>query len=127
MASILLLLGSMAGGYVFYDPYHKYNVVESATYASLHRVSWTLGTIGLIYSVSYGHATILRRVLDWPLWVPLSKLVYAAYLMHMQFQLRNVGMSPGPKFFNYFEVVSCASNTYKNRNDIPLKYGMVHF
>lgn len=105
LISVILLLGSMVGGAVFYNPYHKYNPIESAAYASFHRASWGIGTVGLLLVCSYGHATALQRFLTWSPWIPLSKLVYGAYLSHMQFQLRNVGMTPGPKVFNYFDVV----------------------
>lgn len=95
----------MVGGAVFYNPYHEYNTLEAAAYASLHRLSWAVGTVGLLIVCSYGHATAPQKFLTWSPWIPLSKLVYGAYLSHMQFQLRNVGMTPGPKFFNYFDVV----------------------
>lgn len=95
----------MVGGAVFYNPYHEYNALEAAAYASLHRLSWAIGTVGLLIVCSYGHAVAPQKFLTWSPWIPLSKLVYGAYLSHMQFQLRNVGMTPGPKFFNYFDVV----------------------
>lgn len=109
LLSILLLFGSMVGGAVFYSPYHDYNAIEAAVYASLHRLSWALGTVGLLIVSSYGHAFVFRKFLTWSPWIPLSKLVYGAYLIHMQFQLRNVGMTAAPKMFNYFDVVSSDS------------------
>lgn len=112
LVSVILLLGSMVGGAVFYNPYHEYNPFEAAAYASFHRASWAIGTIGLLIVCSYGHATALQRFLTWSPWIPLSKLVFGAYLSHMQFQLRNVGMTPGPKFFNYFDVVSKPTNKF---------------
>lgn len=36
----------------------------------------------------------------------MSKLVYGAYLIHMSFQIRYVGSSKSPRFFNYFDIVS---------------------
>lgn len=96
----------MASGAVFYNPYHEYNVLEAATYAGFHRLTWAVGTLGLLLTASYGHSTLIQRVLSWSPFVPLSKLVYGAYLMHMSFQFRSLGMTPGSQLFDYFNLVS---------------------
>lgn len=98
----------MASGAIFYNPYHPYNVFEAATYAAFHRPAWALGTVGLLLAVSFGHATFLKHALSWSPWVPLSKLVYGAYLIHMSFQIRYVGMSKSPRFFDYFDIICLA-------------------
>lgn len=105
VVSVLLLLVSMGGSKVFYDPEHTYNKFESATYAALHRASWSIGTLGILFATSYGALDPLRRFLTWTPWIPLSKLTYSAYLFHFQFQLRNVAMLPEPVNFDYFNLV----------------------
>lgn len=101
-----VMLTCMIGGTVFFNPYHGYDVVESAVYGALHRTAWSVGSVGLLFVSSYGHSPFLTGVLTWKPWIPLSKLTYGAYLTHMQFQLRSIGISPGPLYFDYFEVVS---------------------
>lgn len=101
----LLLLSSMAGGMIFYDPYHKYNPYESAVYAAFHRTAWSLGTIGVLIGTSYGAFPLLQRFLSWKPFVPLSKLTYAVYLVHFQYQLRDIASSPSPANLGYFEMV----------------------
>lgn len=123
--SLVLMFGSMVGGAVFYNPYHEYNAIESAAYASLHRAAWAIGSIGLLIASSYGHATVIQRVLSWSPMIPLSKLVYGAYLCHMQFQLRNVGMTPAPKMMNYFDVVSFLNHL--TITDYPKSFSMPFF
>ena len=106
LLSILFIIVSIAGGTVFYDPYHNYNVLESAAYAGLSRPVFAAGIVGIIYVSSYGYPCFIRDILTWPPWIPLSKLVYGAYLMHMQFQLRSAGALMSPRYFSYFDVVS---------------------
>ncbi|KAF2891101.1 hypothetical protein ILUMI_14284 [Ignelater luminosus] len=106
LGSFLLLFATVVTGSIFYDRYHEYNAIESGAYAGLHRVAWSIGTVGLLFSASYGHATVLKSVLSWSPWIPLGKLVYGAYLIHMTFQLRSVAMSTTPQYFTYFDVVS---------------------
>ncbi|KAJ8979722.1 hypothetical protein NQ317_015546 [Molorchus minor] len=88
--SLVLLASTLLTGTVFYDPYYKYNAVESAFYAAFHRTLWAVGSIGLLYVASYGHAKLIYNFLSWKPWIPLSRLVYGAYLVHMQFQMRAV-------------------------------------
>lgn len=104
----------MASGAIFYDPYYVYEPYESAMYAAFHRPAWGLGTIGIIFVASYGHANLLRQSLSWSPWVPLSKLVYGAYLIHMGFAIRQAGNTKSPKFFEYFDVVSKVQSKLKS-------------
>lgn len=106
--SLLVIFVSIATGSVFYNRYHEYNAIEAGVYASLHRVAWSAGTVGLLFSASYGHATIIKSVLSWSPWVPLGKLVYGAYLIHMSFQFRSVANTATPKYLTYFDVMCLA-------------------
>ncbi|KAJ8979723.1 hypothetical protein NQ317_015547 [Molorchus minor] len=104
--SLVLLFVSVFSGNAFYDPYHKYNTIESASYAAFHRFSWAIGTVALLYILSFGHASFMKKILCWSPWIPLSKLVYGAYLTHMGFQLRSAARFMNPRQLTYFDVIS---------------------
>ncbi|KAJ8954786.1 hypothetical protein NQ318_014897 [Aromia moschata] len=106
--SLVLLATTILTGTIFYDPYYEYNAVESAFYAAFHRTLWAMGSIGLLYVASYGRASLIYNFLSWKPWVPLSKLVYGAYLMHMQFQLRAVARKGAADVTTYFDIISLA-------------------
>ncbi|KAL3287100.1 hypothetical protein HHI36_001584 [Cryptolaemus montrouzieri] len=106
--SIILLLATILTAAFFYDPYHPYNAIESGFYASLHRAAWAIGSIGLLYVASFGHAIPLKNILTWSPWIPLSKLIYSAYLIHMQFQLRIAAKVSAPVKIGYFDCISSA-------------------
>lgn len=97
---------SILTGAIFYDENYKYNAFESGMYSALHRTIWAVGSIGILYVASYGYSKFIYNVLSWSPWVPLSKLVYGAYLVHMQFQMRAVARKGGANFASYFDVVS---------------------
>lgn len=99
------MFGGMASGAIFYNPYVQYNEYEAAAYAAFHRPAWGLGTVGLLFVGGYGYATVIQKVLTWSPWIPLSKLVYGAYLIHINFQIRAVGMIRHVRFFSYFDNV----------------------
>ncbi|CAG9820973.1 unnamed protein product [Phaedon cochleariae] len=115
--SLGIMVGSIVTGVIFYDPAYQYNPLESALYASMHRVVWAVGSVGVLYVASFGHAKFIYRFLSWRPWVPLSKLVYGAYLVHMQFQLRAVARKGGADVSTYFDGISQALS------DIILAFG----
>ncbi|KAL1514039.1 hypothetical protein ABEB36_003363 [Hypothenemus hampei] len=106
LLSVISIAASIFGGSVFYNPYHPYNPYESGAYAGFHRALWALGSVGLMYVASYGHGSLISNVLSWSPWVPLSKLQYGAYLIHMQFQLRSAASFMNPRYITYFDLIS---------------------
>lgn len=98
----------MASGGVFYDPYHPYSPIEAALYASLHRIAWALGTALVLLNASYGQAfgSFTRAFFSWRPWIPLSKLVYGAYLVHMCWQLRSAAMAIAPRRAGVFDILT---------------------
>lgn len=112
LVSTFLLLACMFAGSVYYNPFHTYNALESAIYGALHRAVWALGTLGMMFATSYGTYEFLHKCLSWKCWIPLSKLVYGAYLAHYAFQIRAAYNSVNPSEFNFFDVVSIFSFVY---------------
>ncbi|CAG9862564.1 unnamed protein product [Phyllotreta striolata] len=108
LVSLALMVSSVLTGMIFYDPNYEYNAAESALYACMRRVAWSVGTVGVLYAASYGHAKLIYNFLSWRPWVPISKLVYGAYLTHMQFQMRAVARKGGSDFVTYFDIISFA-------------------
>ncbi|XP_030745923.1 nose resistant to fluoxetine protein 6-like [Sitophilus oryzae] len=106
LLSLISVAAAVLCGAVFYNPYHPYNPYESGAYAALHRPLWALGSIGIMFVASYGHASFITKILTWSPWIPLSKLQYGAYLIHMQFQLRSAAKFMSPKYISYFDLIS---------------------
>lgn len=106
VSSLTIMIISMVTGVIFYDPYYKYNAFESALYAAIHRAVWAIGSVGVLYTASYGYSGFISKFLSWSPWIPISKLVYGAYLTHMQFQMRSLGKKGGADVVSYFDIVS---------------------
>lgn len=105
---------------VFYNPYHPYDIIEAASYAAFHRLTWSVGTAGLFYIASFGHGGFFVKILSWTPWIPLSKLVYGAYLTHMSFQIRSAANRQSPLEAGIFDIVSiCKTDKY---NTLTLHY-----
>lgn len=60
----------------------KWSQLEHTLYLSLHRLSWTLGLALLVMGGIWGWFNAIVKVLTISIWTPLSRLVYASYLIH---------------------------------------------
>lgn len=65
-----------------------------------------LGSVGVLYVASYGKIKWVYAFLAWKPWVPLSKLVYGAYLVHFQIQMRGVAKKGASDVTSYFDIVN---------------------
>ncbi|CAG9764782.1 unnamed protein product [Ceutorhynchus assimilis] len=116
--SITLMVVSIVTGAIFYDPYYQYDTLDAAAYSSMHRTVWSIGSIGVLYVASYGQIKWVYSFLSWKPWVPLSKLVYGAYLVHFQIQMRGVAKKGAADVTSYFDIISFAAS------DIVLSFGL---
>lgn len=80
LCSTVLGCLSMFSVAVFYDPLHEYNHLESAIYASLHRVAWCISIGWILFVCITDNAGIVNKFLSYKLFIPLSRLTYCAYL-----------------------------------------------
>ncbi|XP_065345876.1 nose resistant to fluoxetine protein 6-like isoform X2 [Cloeon dipterum] len=65
---------------VQYD--HKYDPVESALYASLHRIAWAFAVGWLIFACNNERGGWITEILSLNVFQPLSKISYCIYLSH---------------------------------------------
>ncbi|CAG2172614.1 unnamed protein product [Oppiella nova] len=55
----------------------------SALYVSIHCILWSICVAYVIYTCETGGAPVLNGILSWKGWLPISKLTYQAYLIHL--------------------------------------------
>ncbi|CAB3360019.1 Hypothetical predicted protein [Cloeon dipterum] len=65
---------------VQYD--HEYDPVESALYASLHRIAWAFAVGWLIFACNNERGGWITKILSLNVFQPLSKISYCIYLSH---------------------------------------------
>lgn len=53
-----------------------------AFYAAVHRIAWAFGIAWVIFACHTGYGGLVDRFLSWPVFIPFSRLTYAAYLLH---------------------------------------------
>lgn len=80
-------------------------IVEEAFYVSLTRIAWPLGLCWVVFACMHGYGGLANSLLSSPLWQPLSRLSYSAYIFHMFIESLNGGITHTSTYFSDYQVV----------------------
>ena len=80
---VAIIVG-MSVVYGFYGSYHGHEVSKAGNiaYFMLARPAWGVTLAIVTYVCHYGYGGVIDKFLSLPLWVPLSRLTFNAYLVH---------------------------------------------
>ncbi|XP_071452957.1 nose resistant to fluoxetine protein 6-like [Hetaerina americana] len=94
-------LASMFGGWSFYIPGRPYYIWENATYATLHRIAWSMAMCwAILGSITTGF-NVLEPILSLDAITPLSRLTYCAFLTHGAVDLYIVSTLRVPQYMSF--------------------------
>ncbi len=85
-AGAVVALGVMVA--VLFGLYGSYNghptsMTQNVLYVGLNRVAWSLAIAYFILCCANGKLTFVNKILSLPIFLPLSKLSYSCYLLHI--------------------------------------------
>lgn len=91
-------------------PLHQENfkdnpLIADALYDSLKRISWCLSLAWIILACHLSHGGIVKRFLSLKFWLPISKLSFCIYLIHLPIQTIYLSSIRAPQFFSNFRAV----------------------
>ena len=80
---VAIIVG-MSVVYGFYGSYHGHEVSKAGNiaYFMLARPAWGVALAIVTFTCHYGYGGVIDKFLSLPLWVPLSRLTFNAYLVH---------------------------------------------
>jgi len=81
-------------------------IVEEAFYVTLTRIAWPLGLCWVVFACMQGYGGLATSFLSSPLWQPMSRLSYSAYIFHMFIEGLNGGITHTSTYFSDYQVVS---------------------
>ncbi|XP_071321603.1 O-acyltransferase like protein isoform X2 [Trachinotus anak] len=92
----LLLMAVLVGlAYVLRElPAHP--SVPHALYQGLHRTLWAVAVTWIIVACEEGYGGFIKHFLSWGLWVPISNISFACYLIHPVIMLVYLGLQETP-------------------------------
>ncbi|KAH8354694.1 hypothetical protein KR084_002745 [Drosophila pseudotakahashii] len=109
-AGWLLCLAMMFTSIFALFPYAKLlgpspTVLEGALYYTLCRVGWPLALCWVVFACMQGYGSLANSFLSSPLWQPLSKLSYSAYIWHIFIQEVNNRRIRSNTYFSNYDVM----------------------
>uniref|UniRef100_A0A1I8A2W5 Acyl_transf_3 domain-containing protein n=1 Tax=Steinernema glaseri TaxID=37863 RepID=A0A1I8A2W5_9BILA len=79
-----------------------WNLTARAAYSALSKPAWGAALSWIIYACFYGHGGPINSFMSWEIWVPLGRLSYCAYLIHMCIAIFLPGMKQGDIYYTSF-------------------------
>ena len=107
MLTVLLSLKDWTNG-------HEISLFGRAMYSSLSKPAWGLGLSWIVISCYYGYGGntnffrnihflgMINEFMSWNIWVPLGRLSYGIYLVHIQVLIFMFGMQKSAVLFSTF-------------------------
>ncbi|CAN7947830.1 unnamed protein product [Ixodes hexagonus] len=103
---------SMAGalfGSILWNSGEAPSALVAAVYKATHRVLFSAGFSWLVFACVTGRAGFVNGVLSWPVWAPLSRLSFGAYMIHdfvVFYQWLNFRNRMGEGYFSMMTLVA---------------------
>lgn len=97
-------------------------MLEQASYYTLTRIAWPLCMCWVVFACMKDCGGLANSFLSSPLWQPLSKLSYSAYVFHVFVQTINARRLRSNTFFSDYDVVSGMAkgvNRFSSFQSIP--------
>lgn len=87
------------------ENFSEINLVFDATYESLKALTWCLAIGWIILACHLSHGGIVKRFLSLSFWLPISKLSFCIYLIHVPVQLVYISSMRAPMYFSQFRAL----------------------
>jgi peptidoglycan/LPS O-acetylase OafA/YrhL len=109
IGTILAILIALACMFAFYPNYiyvPGINRSSLVAYQSLCRTGWSLAIGWLLFLCCTNQAGIVNTILSWPIWSPLGRLNYSAYLVHATIIYITVFNQTAPTYYQPHVIIN---------------------
>ncbi|XP_046748813.1 uncharacterized protein LOC124412735 [Diprion similis] len=103
LACAIMSLCAIATRHLYSDSY-VYDVVFESAYAALARPAWAIAVAWMIYACTQGYGGPITETLSWPGFLPLSRLSYSVYLVHLVIQVSTAAVTRNSVVFLKFQI-----------------------
>lgn len=80
-------------------------LIFDAAYDSLKRICWCLAIAWIILACHLSYGGIVKRFLSLSIWLPISKLSFCIYLVHLPVQIMYLASLRSPIFFSDYRAI----------------------
>jgi peptidoglycan/LPS O-acetylase OafA/YrhL len=85
--------------------YQEYSLIADASFDAFKRVAWCMAVGWIIIACQLNCGGFVKRFLTLSIWMPISKLSYCIYLVHILIQLVYMASIRSPMYFSDFRVI----------------------
>ena len=107
LIAITLAVTSIFWNYPNYISSTGLSRTSTFAYQILSRPMWSIAILWLIFLCTIGRGGIVNRILSSSMWLPLARLNYAAYLIHITIIFITVFNQTNPL---YYQLMTCISS-----------------
>ncbi|EDW37664.1 GL27108 [Drosophila persimilis] len=105
LVSLGLLFTCIFALYGYHSNSESLPILDEAFYLTLSRIAWPLGLCWVVFACMHGYGGLANSFLSSPLWQPLSRLSYSAYIFHMFIESLNGGRTRTSTYFSDYDVM----------------------
>ncbi|XP_017066863.1 nose resistant to fluoxetine protein 6 [Drosophila eugracilis] len=105
LLSLALLFTCLFSIYGYTKNSETPSILEEAFNLTFTRIAWPLGLCWVVFACMQGYGGLANSFLSSPLWQPMSKLSYSAYIFHMFIEGLNAGLTRTNTFFSDYQVM----------------------
>ncbi|KAH8387903.1 hypothetical protein KR093_010286, partial [Drosophila rubida] len=103
--SLALIFACLFGIYPYTANGYELPTLNEAFYVTLTRIAWPIALVWVVFACKYGYGGMANSFLSSPMWQPLSKLSYCAYIWHILFQQFNTYTTRTSTYFSDYQVM----------------------
>lgn len=111
IGSLAIIFACLFGLYPYAANGTNLPKLDESFYVTLTRVAWPLALVWVVFACKYGYGGMANSFLSSPMWQPLSKLSYCAYIFHLFFESLHAGMTHTNTYFTNYQVVSIINSS----------------
>ncbi|XP_033221057.1 O-acyltransferase like protein-like [Belonocnema kinseyi] len=100
--AMICLIFCICGYESFNEKDYEYDVAWEAIYGSISRPLWAFSLSWIIFASNNGYGGLVGKILSLPIFLPLSRISYCLYLVHMLIQIVITSSAKTAYYFSDF-------------------------
>uniref|UniRef100_A0A0N5AAU6 NRF domain-containing protein n=1 Tax=Syphacia muris TaxID=451379 RepID=A0A0N5AAU6_9BILA len=99
-ASIAIGIGCIYSLFDYLNDRSDMNSQTASTYYVFHRVGWCLALAWVIFACQHNMAGLIKNFMEHSFWIPIARISYCSYLVHMFFMIVVFAQEKGIVHYN---------------------------
>ncbi|XP_055913922.1 nose resistant to fluoxetine protein 6-like [Eupeodes corollae] len=105
-------------GAIMYGPYPTIHadqgatILQAALYEPFRRIGWGVMLAWVVFACHFGFGGLINSFLSHEMWQPIARLTYSMYLVHLNIQVVNYGLTKTNVYFSDYNFILTFWSTF---------------